>query len=215
MTQSLCIVDYGSGNLRSVEKAFERAIRESNSNMRAVVTSDPDAIAAADRVVLPGVGAFGACMQGLQSLDGAISALEHAVLINARPFMGICVGMQLLAEEGVEFGRHRGLGWIPGCVREIENPAENLTLPHMGWSPVEPADYAVGMPAIAENASFYFAHSFHFEPENKSHVIALSHHGGSIVAAVGRDNIFGVQFHPEKSQAAGIALLSSFLTWTP
>ncbi|MEM8773260.1 MAG: imidazole glycerol phosphate synthase subunit HisH [Pseudomonadota bacterium] len=212
MAETLAIIDYGSGNLRSVEKAFERAARESGRAVRISVTDEPDRIAGADRIVLPGVGAFAACMNGLKARDGVIEAMEHAALAGARPFLGICVGMQLMAERGLEFGGHTGLGWIPGEVREIDFP--DVTLPHMGWNTVT-ATARRRLPQKIDGAAFYFAHSYHFAAENDQHVIALTHHGGPLVAGVRRDNLIGFQFHPEKSQSAGVALLSDFLAWEP
>ncbi len=213
MTETVVIIDYGSGNLRSVEKAFERASRESGLSRAVSVSDDPERIAAADRIVLPGVGAFGACMDGLSARSGVMEALEHAVLVNTRPFLGICVGMQLLAEYGREFGTRQGLGWIPGEVRAIEVSGD-LTTPHMGWNTVA-ARIDVGPLAATDGGAFYFAHSFHFAPENDAHLIGVTHHGGAMAAAVGRDNILGVQFHPEKSQSAGLQLIGDFLRWGP
>lgn len=214
MAETIAIIDYGSGNLRSVEKAFERAARESGVAARFLVTDDADAIAAADRIVLPGVGAFGACMAGLSARDGVLEALEHGVLARGRPFLGICVGMQLLADCGLEFGEHEGLGWISGRIEAIEPGDSSLTTPHMGWNTVEARDRGPLASALNGHA-FYFAHSYHFVPENAHHVQAVTHHGVELAAAVGRDNIFGLQCHPEKSQSAGLALLAAFLHWTP
>ena len=212
MAQSVVIVDYGSGNLRSVAKTFERAAAESGLAATINVSDDADAIASADRIALPGVGAFRACMDGLVARDGVIEALEHAVLVRGQPFMGICVGMQLLAECGREFGDHQGLGWIPGRVISIAAPG--VSVPHMGWNVVKsPARRRVTK--LLDGKAFYFAHSFHFEPENAAHAYALTEHGIELVAAVGRDNIFGVQFHPEKSQSAGVELIAGFLKWNP
>ncbi len=212
MAETVAIIDYGSGNLRSVAKTFERAAAESGLAARIVVTDDADIIAQADRIALPGVGAFGACMAGLAARDGVIEALEHAALVRAQPFMGICVGMQLLAESGLEFGEHRGLGWIPGRVGPIE--AENVTIPHMGWNTVTARRGRATHELIDGNA-FYFAHSFHFEAENEAHIYAVTVHGVELAAAVGRDNLLGIQFHPEKSQSAGAALIAGFLKWSP
>lgn len=212
MVQTVAIVDYGSGNLRSVAKTFERAAAEAGLAATISVTDDAEEIAAADRIALPGVGAFRACMDGLRARNGVIEALEHAVLVRAQPFMGICVGMQLLAESGREFGEHQGLGWIPGRVGPIE--ATGLTIPHMGWNVVEaPAGRTIS--DLIEGKAFYFAHSFHFAPENEAHIYGVTMHGAELVAAVGRDNIFGVQFHPEKSQSAGVDLIAGFLKWNP
>lgn len=212
MSSSVAIIDYGSGNLRSVARAFERAAADAHLNAAIHVTDDPEIIASADRIALPGVGAFAACMGGLKARDGVIEALEHTALVRARPFIGICVGMQLLATRGREFGDHPGLGWIPGDVAPIA--AGDVEVPHMGWNIVTASDRRI-FPRQLDAHSFYFAHSFAFKPENDADIYAVTHHGGEIVAAIGRDNILGVQFHPEKSQSAGIALIADFLQWTP
>ncbi len=212
MVQTVAIVDYGSGNLRSVTRAFERAAAEAGLAATICVTDQADRIAEADRIALPGVGAFRACMDGLKARSGVIQALEHAALVRAQPFLGICVGMQLLAESGREFGEHQGLGWIPGKVAPIEAP--DVAIPHMGWNVVTAPQGRALSDLIYGNA-FYFAHSFHFVPENDAHVYGVTSHGAELVAAVGRDNIFGVQFHPEKSQSAGIDLIAGFLKWNP
>ena len=212
MVQTVVIVDYGSGNLRSVAKTFERAAAESGIAATINVTDDAETIAAADRIALPGVGAFRACIDGLRARNGVVEALEHAVLVRAQPFMGICVGMQLLAESGQEFGEHRGLGWLPGRVEPIEAP--DVTIPHMGWNSVTAPDGGK-MAELIDGHAFYFAHSFHFVPENEAHVYGVTTHGVDLVAAIGRDNIFGAQFHPEKSQSAGVNLIAGFLKWKP
>lgn len=214
MAQVTAIIDYGSGNLRSVEKAFERSAREAGFAVRIIVTDDAEVIAGADRIVLPGVGAFEACMNGLAARTGVIEALEHAVLVRAQPFLGICVGMQLLATRGLEFGEHSGLGWIDGQVEAIDGASLGVTSPHMGWNEVKvksPRPAAM----INDGAAYYFLHGFHFVPENDVHALAFTHHGQDLVAAIGRDNILGVQFHPEKSQAAGLGLIAKFLAWQP
>ncbi len=218
MAQNVAIIDYGSGNLRSVEKALERAAREAGVDANIDVTDDAALIRRADRIVLPGVGAFRACMEGLRARPGVLEALEHVVLVEGRPFLGVCVGMQLLADRGREFGGHDGLGWIAGevdllpCPLPGDDPA--FRVPHMGWNEV-----ALRKPhplfENIEDEAFYFAHSFRFVPENDANMIGVCHHGVRLAAAVGRDNIFGVQFHPEKSQTAGIALLKNFLQWSP
>ena len=213
--ERVAIIDYGSGNLRSVQKAFERAAREFGISAHIDVTADPETVASADRIVLPGVGAFSACMDGLSSLPGMLEKLEHVVLIEKRPFLGICVGMQLLAEFGEEFGRSRGLGWIAGAVRPIDRLAHDLRSPHMGWNTVTFAAHHPVLDAIDDESDFYFAHSFHFDVENEEEIIGVCHYGQLITAAVARDNIVGVQFHPEKSQHAGVALLRGFLQWRP
>lgn len=199
-----------------MEKAVARALSQSGKTGAALcVTSDARKIASSSRVILPGVGAFGAVMAGLAAIDGALESLEHAVLVNERPFLGICVGMQLLADKSEEFGEHAGLGWIAGAVQPIERDApQGVTIPHMGWNRVEPCMEHPLFEGISA-AEFYFAHSFYFAAENDAHVLAKVCHGNDLTAAVIRDNIAGVQFHPEKSQRAGLALLENFLKWDP
>jgi len=214
MPEKIAIIDYGSGNLRSVEKAFERAALERSIAATIFQTDDPAEIARADRVVLPGVGAFAACMAGLSARKGVLEALEHAVLIEGRPFLGICVGMQLLAQKGVEFGAHDGLGWMAGKVVPLAGVAPALRVPHMGWNAVSTrADHPVF--EGCNGAAFYFAHSFHLAAENEAQIVAVTDYGACVTAAVARDNIIGVQFHPEKSQHAGLTLIGNFLSWTP
>ncbi len=216
MTETLAIIDYGSGNLRSAAKAFERVICDADADCRVIVTDDARAVADADRIVLPGVGAFGAAMAALAAMDGMTFALEHAVFVKKRPFLGICVGLQVLAEIGQEFGATPGLGWIAGAVRKLA-PQGALPVPHMGWTEVEILD--PDHPALASLRAaprdLYFVHSFHFEVENSAHLLGACDYGGPVAAIVGRDNILGVQFHPEKSQAAGLAFLRDFLAWRP
>lgn len=214
MAQTVAILDYGSGNLRSVEKAFEHAARERGLACRIAVTDDAELVAGADRLVLPGVGAFGACMQGLSSRDGLVEALQHGVLVEGRPFLGVCVGMQLLATEGLEFGRHDGLGWVPGYVSAIETQTADIRTPHMGWNALRLEGQHPVLDGLDAEA-FYFAHSYRFECENNAQLYAVTDHGGPLPAAIGRDNIFGVQFHPEKSQRAGMTLIANFLNWSP
>ncbi len=212
MAQQVAIIDYGSGNLRSVEKAFERAARESGLAAHFTVTDDAALIRAADRLVLPGVGAFGACMAGLSARAGLLEALEHGVLAMGRPFLGICVGMQLLADRSQEFGSHDGLGWIVGDVKPFDGAG--LRTPHMGWNEIAvPAPHPLLDGLHGE--AFYFAHSYCFDPENNAHAVAFCDYGERFAAAVARDNIAGVQFHPEKSQRAGLRLLQNFLHWDP
>ncbi len=214
MSLGVAIIDYGSGNLRSVEKAFERAARECGIDAAIAQSDNPQEIAAAERIVLPGVGAFGACMDGLSAKPGLLEALEHAVLIEARPFLGICVGMQLLADEGEEFGGRHGLGWIAGVVTSLSGKTAGQPVPHMGWNTV---GAGVTHPVLegCDGEAFYFAHSFHFDRVSEAHRLATSDYGLSVTAAVARDNIVGVQFHPEKSQAAGLRLIGNFLGWSP
>lgn len=210
----LAIIDYGSGNLRSVAKAFERAAADSGISRKIEVTDNPQRIAGADRIVLPGVGAFAACMKGLAERKGVLEALEHRVLREGRPFLGICVGMQLLADQGLEFGSRRGLGWIAGEVGPIAENGGQRRSPHMGWNSVTLRSGHSLLDGL-DGEAFYFAHSYHFEAQNNKHLIGVTDYHGRLAAAVARDNIVGVQFHPEKSQRAGVALLSNFLTWDP
>lgn len=202
---SLALIDYGAGNLHSVHNALKAA-----GAGDVHVTADPDIVAKADRIVLPGVGAFAHCMEALSAIDGMVAAMEQRVRVEGIPFLGICVGMQLLADAGVEHKTTRGLGWIGGTVRAIA-PAADLKIPHMGWNDVVPTQ---GAPLI-EAGEAYFLHSYHFDAANADDVLATTEHGGTLVAAVGRDNIMGVQFHPEKSQAYGINFLKRFLEWMP
>lgn len=213
MAETLAIIDYGSGNLRSVEKACQRAAREAGLARHICVTDKSDEIAAADRLILPGVGAFAACMMGLAGRPGVLEAMEHAVLVAGRPFLGICVGMQLLASRGEEFGGCDGLGWIPGAVVPLA-PSPSFRAPHMGWNAVT-ASAAHPVFDGLDGEAFYFAHSFHFVAENPAHSLGVTAHGGDIAALIGRDNLIGAQFHPEKSQTAGLAFLSRFLGWSP
>ncbi|MEO1206869.1 MAG: imidazole glycerol phosphate synthase subunit HisH [Pseudomonadota bacterium] len=266
MTSRVVVIDYGSGNLHSAGKAIERAARETDVNAQIVVSADPGDVRGADRVVLPGVGAFGDCYAGLSGIPGMLDALDDVVMHRTRPFFGICVGMQLMASRGLEFGIHPGLGWIAGEVRAIVPDDPSLKIPHMGWNTLQVAGHggagslkpdttpplSDGQPkdAIATAASAgvssdvldldrtgptdtsshplfegitlgqagwhaYFVHSFHFVPEDEDDCIAVTDYGGSITAAVARDNLFGTQFHPEKSQALGLRLLGNFLRWSP
>ena len=200
---TLALVDIQSGNLLSVENAL-RAAGASD----VIVTADPDAIARADRIVLPGVGAFGACAANLRAVDGLEAALRSRVLDQGAPFLGICVGMQLLAEQGEELGQHRGLGWLPGAVRRLDPAGTDAKVPHMGWNDVVPTgDHPLLRPGEA-----YFLHSFAYDGDG---VLAQTDHAGPVTAAIGRDTIVGVQFHPEKSQRYGLDLLARFLEWRP
>ncbi|QEH80333.1 imidazole glycerol phosphate synthase subunit HisH [Sphingomonas sp. C8-2] len=201
---AIALIDYGAGNLRSVENALKAA------GGAPTVTADPDIVARADRIVLPGVGAFAACMGGLTAIPGMVAAMEAAVKDRGAPFLGVCVGMQLLADAGHEHGRTPGLGWIGGDVR-LMTPAPGCKVPHMGWNDVVPAgDHPLIVPGEA-----YYLHSYVFDVAEPTERLATTDHGGPITAAVGRDNIVGVQFHPEKSQAYGLALLARFLEWKP
>ena len=208
----VAIVDYGAGNLRSAEKALAEV---ANGSARVVVTADPDAVRKADRVVLPGVGAFADCKRGLDALPGMVEALEDVALKQGKPFLGICVGMQLMASVGVEFGEHKGLDWIKGKVVVLDPADRNLRIPQMGWNNLE---LHRAHPALADTKGgdhAYFVHSYHFVAERPQDVIATVDYGGPVTAVIGRDNLLGVQFHPEKSQHVGLALLKSFLKWIP
>lgn len=212
---SVAIVDYGSGNLHSAAKAFERAAGESGSNARIEVTNDPDAVARAERIVLPGVGAFPDCKRGLDAIDGMVDALEDAVRKKGRPFLGICVGMQLLAQRGNEHATTDGLGWIAGEVDRIAPSDKALKIPHMGWNTLDRVKPHALLEGIPAGQHVYFVHSYALNPANKSDLIAQADYGGPVTAVVGRDNIVGTQFHPEKSQRVGLALIANFLKWTP
>ncbi|WP_338446265.1 imidazole glycerol phosphate synthase subunit HisH [Pelagerythrobacter marensis] len=206
MAETVALVDYGAGNLHSVENALRTV------GARVLVTAAPDAVRAADRIVLPGVGSFRACARGLTSIPGLVEAMDERVRVGGAPFLGVCVGMQLLADRGLEHGTTRGLGWIGGEVRAIERTDPAIKVPHMGWNDVAPTAHAG---PVLEEGEAYFLHSFHFAVDEPQHIAAMTDHGGGIVAAVARDNLLGVQFHPEKSQAYGLALLARFLEWRP
>ena len=208
MAEIVALVDYGAGNLHSVENA----LRKVGATVK--VTADPDVLRAADRIVLPGVGSFRACAEGLRAEQGVIEAMHERVFVGGAPFLGICVGMQLLAARGLEHGETPGLGWIDGTVRLIEPIDTSVKVPHMGWNDVAPLPHARRHEVVAEGEA-YFLHSYHFKARYREDVLAMSDHGGGLVAAVGRDNVVGVQFHPEKSQAYGLGLLSKFLEWKP
>jgi glutamine amidotransferase len=210
------IIDYGSGNLRSAAKAFERAARESGAAMAVKVSADPRDVAASSHIVLPGVGAFADCMNGLSRLSGMIDALTRAVREDRRPFLGICVGMQLLATTGHEHGTHAGLGWIDGEVHRLAAEGQGLKVPHMGWNELTP--HATAHPLLSgidKGAHVYFVHSYHLVPGDPADTLATTDYGGAMLAVVGRDNIAGTQFHPEKSQEAGLRLIANFLRWRP
>jgi glutamine amidotransferase len=215
---TVAIVDYGSGNLHSAFKAFERASREGGAGETIVLTSDPELVRRADRVVLPGVGAFADCRAGLDAVPGMVEALEETVRARGRPFLGICVGMQLMAERGLEYVTTRGLGWIPGDVTLIEPSDPALKIPHMGWNTLEQARPHVlldGIPTGPEGWHAYFVHSYHLAASNPADVVARCDYGGPVTAMVARDTAAGTQFHPEKSQKLGLALIANFLRWRP
>ena len=215
---TVAIVDYGSGNLHSAAKAFERAAHEHGLDRPIVVTRDPDAVARADRVVLPGVGAFADCRRGLDAVAGMVDALNESVRARGRPFLGICVGMQLMAERGREYEVVEGLGWIPGEVDRIAPSDPNLKIPHMGWNTLEeraPHPLLDGIAVGPQGLHAYFVHSFHLKPTVRSDLVAEADYGGPVTAVVGRDTMVGTQFHPEKSQRLGLRLIANFLKWKP
>jgi glutamine amidotransferase len=215
---SVAIVDYGSGNLHSAAKAFERAARESGCNTPIVVTRDPDAVRRAERVVLPGVGAFADCRRGLDAVPGMVPALEEAVRCNGRPFLGICVGMQLMAERGREYVVTEGLGWIHGEVDRIAPSDPSLKIPHMGWNTLSArAQHPLlqGIRLGPDGLHAYFVHSYQLTPTDDADLLAQAEYGGPVSAMVARDNMAGTQFHPEKSQKLGLALIANFLNWKP
>jgi len=215
---SVAIVDYGSGNLHSAAKAFERAAHEAGLGEPIVVTQDPAVVARADRVVLPGVGAFADCRRGLDAVDGMVAALEDVVRRKGRPFFGICVGMQLLAERGREYEVTEGLGWIAGEVDRITPGDAGLKIPHMGWNTLNvarPHPLLDGLMFGPQGRHAYFVHSYQLKPAQQADLVADADYGGPVTAIVARDNIVGTQFHPEKSQKLGLALITNFLQWKP
>jgi imidazole glycerol-phosphate synthase subunit HisH len=211
----VAIVDYGSGNLRSAAKAFERAARETGADDRVLVTSSPREVAGADRIVLPGVGAFADCRAGLYGVPGMVDTLQREVIERAKPFLGICVGMQLMATRGVEYGSHAGLGWIAGDVVRIAPGPDHLKIPHMGWNELLELRPHALLDGIAAHEHAYFVHSFQLKAAQPETRLAITDYGGPITAVVGRDNLAGTQFHPEKSQATGLRLIGNFLQWKP
>ncbi len=210
----IALIDYGSGNIHSAARALRVAANNARKTREIRVTSDPDALATADRIVLPGVGHFADCMANLKARDGLIEALEDQVIKGGKPFLGICVGMQLMADIGLEDGETAGLGWISGRVERI-TPAENLAVPHMGWNALQLAAEHDVLQGLGAQSHTYFVHSYAFKASSQSTVMATVDYGQTITAAIGRDNLFGTQFHPEKSQKAGLQLLSNFVKWTP
>jgi glutamine amidotransferase len=216
--QNVVIIDYGSGNLHSAAKAFESAARDSGADANIIVSPRPEDVLAADRIVLPGVGAYADCKHGLERVPGLIAALEEAVREKARPFLGICVGMQLLSERGLEFAETPGLGWIGGEVRAIEPKDPALKIPHMGWNTLNVVNaHALldGIPTGPDGWHAYFVHSFGLVPKERRVVVAETDYGGPITALVADGNIAGTQFHPEKSQKLGLKLIANFLSWKP
>lgn len=214
----VAIIDYGAGNLRSAAKAFERVAAERGAGDEIVVTADPEIVRRADRIMLPGVGAFADCKAGLDAVTGMVEVLEEKVIRGGAPFLGVCVGMQLLASEGREKIVTQGLGWIPGAVEKIAPSDPALKIPHMGWNTIALTRAHALLEGIAtgpDGLHAYFVHSYHLKVADPDHLIATTDYGGSLTACVGRDNIFGTQFHPEKSQALGLKLIENFLGWTP
>ena len=215
---SVAIVDYGSGNLHSAAKAFERAARESGHDQPILVTREPDAIRRADRIVLPGVGAFADCRRGLDNVPGMIAALKETVRDKGRPFLGICVGMQLMAERGREYQVTEGLGWVRGEVDKIAPTDRKLKIPHMGWNTLNvlnPHPLLEGIPLGPDGLHAYFVHSYHLNAADRSDLVAQTDYGGPVTAIVSHGSAVGTQFHPEKSQRLGLALIANFLKWKP
>ena len=215
---NLVVVDYGAGNLHSATKALERGAREAGVAMTLTLSADPDIVVGADRLVLPGVGAFADCRRGLDAVPGLVAALDEAVRTKGRPFLGICVGMQLLASRGLEKEACAGLDWIGGEVAEITPDDPALKIPHMGWNTLDVRrahPVLADIPTGSEGWHAYFVHSYGYRPADPADVVATTGYGGAIPAVVARDTIVGAQFHPEKSQALGLALLANFLRWTP
>jgi len=215
---NVALIDYGSGNLHSAAKAFERAAQEAERDAAIVVTADPETVRRADRIVLPGVGAFAECRRGLDALPGMVEAMTEAAHRNGRPFLGICVGMQLMATRGLEYETTPGLDWIPGDVAPIAPRDPDLKIPHMGWNTLEGEaahTLLAGIPTGPDGLHAYFVHSYALKPANDADVLARTDYGGPITAVVARDNMAGAQFHPEKSQRLGLKLLANFLRWRP
>ena len=221
MPQTIAIIDYGSGNLRSAAKAFDFVQAQESLNASVIITDKADDVARADKIVLPGQGAFADCMNGLSNVDGMIDILKEKVLQRGTPFFGICVGMQLMAERGLEFGEHKGLGWIQGDVVKMTPSDSSLKIPHMGWNGLtvaQPQHFV--LQGITKNSNntlpdFYFVHSFVFECKDSKNIAAWCDYGGKFAAIVAQDNMIGCQFHPEKSQGAGLDLIRGFLRWNP
>ena len=215
---TVAIIDYGSGNLRSAQKSFQRAASERGLDIDIVVSDDPEIVRSADRIVLPGVGAFADCRAGLGRVAGMEEALKEAVVDRGRPFFGICVGMQLMATRGLEKIVTDGFGWVSGDVAEIVPDDPGLKIPHMGWNTIRAvSDHTLldGLRTGPEGLHAYFVHSYHLKAENPASLVAEADYGGPITAIVARDNLFGTQFHPEKSQLLGLTLIGNFLSWSP
>ena len=214
----VAIIDYGSGNLRSATKAFERAAREAGISAEIDLTADAERVRSADRIVLPGVGAYADCAAGLRAVDGMWDAVEEVAIAKGRPFLGICVGMQLMSERGLEKTVTNGFGWIAGDVKEITPADPALKIPQIGWNTIElrrEHPLFAGIPTGPDGLHAYFVHSYHLEATKADEVLAVADYGGPVTATVARDNLVGTQFHPEKSQALGLALITNFLRWRP
>jgi len=215
---SVAIVDYGSGNLHSAANAFERAARESGHDAAILVTRDPEVVRRAERVVLPGVGAFADCRRGLDAVPGMVEALRETVRVKGRPFLGICIGMQLMADRGREYEVTDGLGWIAGEVDRITPRDPGLKIPHMGWNTLDQTKehpLLEGIPVGPQGLHAYFVHSYHLKVADRSNLVAEANYGGPVTAIVARETVVGTQFHPEKSQRLGLRLIANFLSWTP
>jgi len=208
------LIDYGSGNIASAAKALSRAAADTSGH-EILVTADPDMVRKCERIILPGVGAFADCMRGLSAVPGMIEALNESVIQNGRPILGICVGMQLMATAGCEFGVHNGLNWIGGEVVPLAPADPALKIPHMGWNEIDLVQNHPVFAGLEDSANAYFVHSFEMKPSTRAHLLATTDYGGAVTAAIGRDNIVGTQFHPEKSQAVGLKILGNFLNWAP
>jgi len=218
MTETAAIIDYGSGNLRSAEKALSRAASEAGLDTNIIVTSNPEAVRAADRIILPGVGAFADCRKGLLAISGMKDAIEEKIRFEGKPFLGICVGMQLLATEGHEHGTHKGMGWIDGTTEALRPTDRTLKIPHMGWNDLTLTDAGKTHPVagvLSPGDHAYFVHSYQMELNSPASLLGTTQYGGAVTAIVGTDNIIGTQFHPEKSQAVGLKFLQAFLEWRP
>lgn len=230
MALNVAIIDYGAGNLRSAEKAFSRVVAQEGLSASVAITSDAADIAQASHVVLPGQGAFGDCQAGLRSVDGMVDALTETVLHGGRPFLGICVGMQLMADRGLEHGETAGLGWIPGTVEAIDPSDPALKIPHMGWNDLtfhdtspdngsgedgSAGDHHPVLSGLSNGDHAYFVHSYQFHCADPADLLTTCDYGGPVTAIVGRDNMIGTQFHPEKSQQAGLTIIANFLRWRP
>jgi glutamine amidotransferase len=211
----VAIVDYGSGNLHSAHKAFERAVREAGLDAKVSVTANPDEVRRADHIVLPGVGAFADCRRGLDAVGGMVEALDERVRRQGRPFLGICVGMQLLATQGLEHEVVAGLNWLPGDVAVIRPTDASLKIPHMGWNTLEVRRPHALLEGVRPGLHAYFVHSYQLYAQSSDDVVAVADYAGPITAIVARDNVAGTQFHPEKSQTLGLALIANFLKWRP